>query len=57
MSYSNNKLKKSIEEKIEHLFKPDDLKVKKKNLILHLPKYKIRTKKQFSICRFFQGRC
>ena len=41
MSYSNNKLKKSIEEKIEHLFKPDDLKVKKK----------------FSICRFFQGRC
>ena len=30
MSYSNNKLKKSIEEKIEHLFKLDYLKVKKK---------------------------
>ena len=30
MSYLNNKLKKSIEEKIEHLFKLDDLKENKK---------------------------
>ena len=43
MSYSNNKLKKNIKEKIEHLFKLDDLKEKKK--------------KKFSIYRFFQGRC
>ena len=41
MSYLNNKLKKSIEEKIEYLFKLDDLKENKKNLILLLPKYKI----------------
>ena len=40
MSYLNNKLKKSIEEKIEHLFKPDDLKVKKKID----PAFTIRTK-------------
>ena len=45
MSYSNNKLKKSIEEKIENLFKPDDLKKKKKNLILHLPYEQNKNKK------------
>ena len=33
MSYSNNKLKKNIKEKIEHLFKLDDLKEKKKKTI------------------------